>query len=325
MFIKSVFSPVFLNKKNLSINSIFSYYKNDHDSFVQDIFSKVAPGYDVMNFLMSFGLDHYWRQRGAQFIPWVSFYGKDRFSFTFGDGACGTGDMFGAIFPFLLELYEDYGFKDHFFNFLFIDPNEIMLDYCKNKILSWSKQEDFSIRDLLNKNNKEFHYLDIMQKFLNIHRCPSFGCITKEQLSSILLKSITYNPWALENMSLGENSLDLFTLAFGLRNVHPEKRFLGMQNVWHGLKPNGWFWIMEFTPPQNTPFPEIYKQYLKILPFLGKWVVQDSQSYEYLIHSIYEFPPPREIEELLKNVGFTSVETMSLFPGVLHVYRGQKK
>lgn len=293
--------------------------------YIQELFSQVAPGYDVMNGLMSFFLDHKWRQQGAQYIPWMSFYQNNRGHFALGDAASGTGDMFGALLPFLLTLYKDYGSLENFFSIFLMDPNENMLHHGRQKIIQWFSNENFSMGDLFQKTPKNLHeFFALLGKFLHIHRQPPLGHLHGHQRKNIL-GAIHYYPWALETMDIQGNSLDLLTLSFGLRNVEPSKRPLGISKVFHSLKPGGWFFLMDFLPPQSTPFPLIYRQYLKILPILGHWVLENSQAYAYLVHSIENFLSPGEICSLLENAGFHNIQSTSLFPHVLQVYRCEKK
>lgn len=319
----------------MSLSSSFSLRPSSF-FFVHDVFSRIAPGYDLMNTLMSLSLDHHWRKQGAQFIPWFSFYDKNNhqqgnLSFSLGEGACGTGDMFGALLPFLLELYKDYGYQKNFFSFCLMDPNETMLSYGGKKIFSWFYPQTYSFNNFFSffskndKNSKNVTDLLLhLHGLLQVYRSPSLGGLHQHHIRA-LYNSISYKPWALEDFPLAESSFDLFTLAFGLRNVAPSQRSGALCRVFSSLKPGGWLWIMDFVPPSSTSFPLGYETYLSLMPSLGRWVLQDSKAYDYLAQSIAEFLDPDEIMSLLEKTGFSSLKTMALFPGVLRVYRGQKK
>ena len=55
---------------------------------------------------------------------------------------------------------------------------------------------------------------------------------------------------------LKDNTFDLITIAFGLRNVTEKETALG--SIYKALKPGGKLIILEFSKPQNEVFREIY-------------------------------------------------------------------
>ncbi len=91
-----------------------------------------------------------------------------------------------------------------------------------------------------------------------------------------------------EKIPFADNTFDVVTIAFGLRNVTDKAAALAsMRRV---LKPGGQLLVLEFSKPTPALRP-IYDAYsFKILPLLGKVVAKDEASYRYLAESIRMHP-----------------------------------
>src|SRR5690606_32076811 len=72
-----------------------------------------------------------------------------------------------------------------------------------------------------------------------------------------------------ENMPFADNSFDVITVAFGVRNFENLEK--GLNEIYRVLKPGGKFIILEFSQPQSFPMKQLYAFYSKaILPKIGK-------------------------------------------------------
>ena len=111
-------------------------------------------------------------------------------------------------------------------------------------------------------------------------------------------------------------------ISFGLRNTkNVDKTISEAHRV---LKKGGRFFCLEFSKIDNENLDFIYKQYSRIIPSIGKYVVGDSKPYEYLIKSIENFVNQEELLEVLKSKNFKDCNYVNLNGGVVAIHYGWK-
>ena len=108
-----------------------------------------------------------------------------------------------------------------------------------------------------------------------------------------------------ENLStIPSNSIDLYTVAFGIRNfTHKDQ---ALREAFRVLKPGGVFACLEFTPHlSNSVLDGLYKRWsFGAIPLIGQVVAGDRDSYQYLVESIERFPGQGEFRDMIKEAGF---------------------
>lgn len=125
------------------------------------------------------------------------------------------------------------------------------------------------------------------------------------------------------HLPLADGSLDLVVSAFGFRNL--ANYDAGLREIWRVLKPQGEFGILDFSEPGGL-LGKLYGVYFrKILPRIGTWISGVRGPYEYLPASVGRFPPPPEMLERMKTVGFSDVSWTKYTFGIAGLYRGTKR
>ena len=120
-----------------------------------------------------------------------------------------------------------------------------------------------------------------------------------------------------------DNTFDLITIAFGLRNVTNKEKAL--QSIHNALKPGGKLVVLEFSRPQNEVFREIYDLFsFEVIPKIGELIAQTEESYRYLAESIRMHPVQEELKEMMEDSGFTKCKFDNLTNGVVAIHSGQK-
>ena len=120
-----------------------------------------------------------------------------------------------------------------------------------------------------------------------------------------------------------DNTFDLITIAFGLRNVTDKKAAL--ESILSSLKPGGKLMILEFSRPTNEFFRELYDIFsFEVIPKIGEFVAQSEDSYRYLAESIRMHPTQEELKNLMESAGFSNCNFDDLTNGVVAIHSGKK-
>ena len=114
-----------------------------------------------------------------------------------------------------------------------------------------------------------------------------------------------------ENMPLEDNSADIISISYGIRNV--VKRAEGMAEFARVLKPNGLMVILEFTKDEKIGILRTMKKFYmnNIMPIIGGMVSGSRDAYTYLPTSIEEFITTEQMCEELKAVGLEPIFVQS--------------
>ena len=136
-----------------------------------------------------------------------------------------------------------------------------------------------------------------------------------------LLKGLSWTTGDAENLPFPDRSFDGYTIAFGLRNVTDIDKALSEAH--RVLKPGGRFYCLEFSKVTSAPIGRVYDAYSsRALPFFGRIVARDAESYRYLHESIRRFPPQRELARRMREVGFANVAWRDMTLGVVALHSG---
>lgn len=126
-----------------------------------------------------------------------------------------------------------------------------------------------------------------------------------------------------EALPFDDNTFDVITIAFGLRNVTDKDKAL--ESMLRVLKPGGRLLVLEFSKPEQEGLSKLYDFYsFNILPKMGQLVANDSESYQYLSESIRMHPDQDTLKQMMVDAGFEQVEYFNLTGGIVALHRGYK-
>jgi len=138
-----------------------------------------------------------------------------------------------------------------------------------------------------------------------------------------LVSNIRYVQADAEALPFEDNSFDIVTMAFGLRNVTEKQNALN--SIYRVLKPGGRLLVLEFSKPTSEQLSKLYDWYsFHILPKMGQLVANDSESYQYLAESIRMHPDQDTLKEMFEQAGFEQCEYHNLTGGIVALHRGYK-
>jgi demethylmenaquinone methyltransferase/2-methoxy-6-polyprenyl-1,4-benzoquinol methylase len=121
------------------------------------------------------------------------------------------------------------------------------------------------------------------------------------------------------NLPFKDESFDVVTVAFGLRNMAswPD----ALREMRRVLRPAGKLVVLDFSLPVHFPVRPAYLFYLKhLMPRMAGWITGQRNAYEYLCSSVERFPSGKEMEKLIDSCGFNQVRTKRLSTGIASLY-----
>ena len=213
------------------------------------VFNAIAPRYDLMNDLMSFGIHRLWKRRLAARVTGVSGLAVDL--------AGGTGDV-----------------------------ARLLADGCRQVVV-----------------------------------CdPSLPMMLAGRMRGHA--GLTWLAGEAEKLPFADASVDLLTVAFGLRNA--TRLALALSEIERVLKPGARFVCLEFSRPAAwlAPFYDLYS--FLVIPRLGALVAREPLAYQYLVDSIRRFPDQGQFSRLMEQSGFAAVHWENLSFGIACLHFGQK-
>jgi len=172
--------------------------------------------------------------------------------------------------------------------------------------------------------------VSLIQKNAPINK--AIGIDLSEKMLKIAEKKFVFSPPPFsvefqkadaEDLPFCDNSFDLCTFSFGIRNVqHPFRALSEMLRV---TQSKGRCLILEFSMPRDWRL-SFYRFYLRwILPLIGRLLTKDLSAYRYLYQSIERFPPQREFLAWMRQAGWKNVHAVNLFCGIVILFHGDKE
>lgn len=123
-----------------------------------------------------------------------------------------------------------------------------------------------------------------------------------------------------------DNTFDLITIGFGLRNVPDASQVLKeMKRV---VKPGGMVACLETSQPENKLVYPFWYLYFKLVPTIAKLKHNDRKDYVYLQQTTQQFVHVKELKQMFQQAGFinTFYTTFMLGACALHIgYKANKK
>lgn len=222
---------------------------DERRSLIRNVFSTIAPRYDLMNDLMSLGIHRLWKRTLARRCHGIHGIVVDL--------AGGTGDVARR------------------------------LDGCGRRIT----------------------VCDPSREMMLSGRRPAD-------------KRIRWLAGEAEALPFADNSVDLLTIAFGIRNV--TQLAAALAEIHRVLAPGGRFVCLEFSRPQRwlAPFYDFFSW--QVIPRLGAAVAAQPLAYRYLVESIRRFPDQREFAGLIAAAGFADVHWENLSFGIACLHFGTR-
>ena len=143
----------------------------------------------------------------------------------------------------------------------------------------------------------------------------------KRLINKGIVENVEFKQINAEHIPFDDNTFDIVTIGFGLRNV--TDKLAALKEMKRVLKPGGRVVILEFSKPTVPGLGSLYDFYsFNIIPKMGKLIADDEASYRYLTESIRMHPGQEELKAMMLEAGFDEVDYKNLTGGIVAVHRG---
>ena len=231
---------------------------------VRDLFTRIAPRYDLMNDVQSFGLHRRWKNRLIRLaLPKPGELAVDL--------CCGTGDLTLAL-------------ARHGVKACGVDFSARMLEVARARAHQLGEQKPGG-------NSAE-------AKLVFVHA------------------DVLRTPFA-------DNSFDLVTMAYGLRNLADFTG--GLREMQRLARPRGRVLVLDFGKPTNPMWHKLYFGYLWLLvPALGRIFCGSAAAYAYILESLKNYPAQEGIAAMMRNGGLRNLQIINLLGGAMSIHYAEK-
>jgi demethylmenaquinone methyltransferase / 2-methoxy-6-polyprenyl-1,4-benzoquinol methylase len=138
-----------------------------------------------------------------------------------------------------------------------------------------------------------------------------------------IVANVRYAIANAERLPFPDANFDCVTIGFGLRNV--TDKGAALRSMTRVLRPGGQLLILEFSHPVLPGLKPVYDAYsFTVLPWLGKVVARDEESYRYLAESIRRFPRQEELLTMMRDAGLENCRFHNLSGGIVALHRGYR-
>ena len=124
-------------------------------------------------------------------------------------------------------------------------------------------------------------------------------------------------------LPFADNSFDVYTISFGIRNVTRPQ--VALEEAYRVLKPGGRLMVLEFSQIPNPAMQWAYDQYsFNVIPKMGQVIANDADSYRYLVESIRNFPDQDTFLQMIRDAGFENAKYRNYTMGIAALHSGWK-
>ncbi len=124
-------------------------------------------------------------------------------------------------------------------------------------------------------------------------------------------------------LPFADNSFDVYTISFGIRNVTRPQDALA--EAFRVLRTGGRLMVLEFTQLPNPMLQKLYDLYsFNVIPRMGQLIAGDRDSYQYLVESIRRFPDQETFLGMIRAAGFENARYRNLTMGIAALHSGWK-
>ena len=126
-----------------------------------------------------------------------------------------------------------------------------------------------------------------------------------------------------QQLPFTENSFDIVTVGYGLRNLTSWER--GLDEMWRVARPGARLIVLDFGKPANALWRGLYFAHLKMsVPLMGWLFCGDASAYAYILESLKHYPAQLAVAEKMRALKLENVRVINLLGGAMAINCGEK-
>ena len=138
-----------------------------------------------------------------------------------------------------------------------------------------------------------------------------------------LLLSPVFIQGDAQQLPFPENSFDIVTVGYGLRNLTSWER--GLDEMFRVARPGARLIVLDFGKPANALWRSLYFTHLKMsVPLMGWLFCGDASAYAYILESLKHYPAQLAVAEKMRALKLENVRVINLLGGAMAINYGEK-
>ena len=120
-----------------------------------------------------------------------------------------------------------------------------------------------------------------------------------------------------------ENSFDIVTIGYGLRNLTSWEK--GLDEMRRVARPGARLVVLDFGKPPNMLWRKIYFAHLRCsVPLIGLLFCGNASAYAYILESLKNYPAQLAVAEKMRALKLANVRVINLLGGAMAINYGEK-
>ena len=141
--------------------------------------------------------------------------------------------------------------------------------------------------------------------------------------SKIKIKNLNFIQGDALQLPFPENSFDIVTVGYGLRNLTSWER--GLEEMHRAARPGARLIVLDFGKPANALWRAVCFAHLKMsVPFIGLLFCGNASAYAYILESLKHYPAQLAVAEKMRQLKLTDVRVINLLGGAMAINYGEK-
>ena len=141
--------------------------------------------------------------------------------------------------------------------------------------------------------------------------------------SQFAIRNLKFFQGDAQQLPFPENSFDIVTVGYGLRNLTSWER--GLDEMFRVAKPGARLVVLDFGRPSNALWRRIYFGHLRCLvPLIGWLFCGNAAAYAYILESLNHYPAQLGVAEKMRELKLVNVRIIGLLGGAMAINYGEK-